>query len=144
MDNADDGAIFFSLGSTLKISTVFQNKSATYLKMFGRLKYKVLLRWDEDEIHAELPANVLIAKWLPQVDILAHPNVKLFISHCGLGGITEAKFHGVPILAIPYYHDQFPNAKKMVSEGWGMELNLETLDEEIFYRSITQMMEDNS
>lgn len=63
-----------------------------------------------------------MTKWLPQNDILAHPNIRLFISHCGLGGVIEAKFHGVPILAIPVFGDQPKNAKAIVSDGWALEL----------------------
>ena len=43
----------------------------------------ILWKWDEDNI-ADLPKNVMIKKWVPQQDILAHPNLKLFVTHGGL------------------------------------------------------------
>lgn len=49
-------------------------------------------------------------KWVPQVDILAHKNVKLFISHCGAGAIKQALWFCKPIIAIPILWDQFYNA----------------------------------
>lgn len=59
----------------------------------------------------------MIRKWFPQSDILAHPNTKLFISHCGLGGVNEAKFHGVPILGMPVFGDQPRNLAAIVRDG---------------------------
>ena len=43
----------------------------------------ILWKWDEDNI-ADLPKNVMTQKWVPQQDILAHPNLKLFVTHGGL------------------------------------------------------------
>lgn len=46
------------------------------------------------------PENVVIGKWLPQNDILAHPKHRLFISHCGKGSVNEVRSLGVPVLGI--------------------------------------------
>ncbi|KAG5670631.1 hypothetical protein PVAND_000879 [Polypedilum vanderplanki] len=55
------------------------------------------------------PDNVMISSWLPQRDILAHPNVKAYICHGGLLGTTEAVYEGVPVLGIPIFGDQKTN-----------------------------------
>lgn len=49
-------------------------------------------------------------KWVPQTDVLAHKNVKLFISHCGAGAIKQALWFCKPVIAIPILWDQFYNA----------------------------------
>lgn len=54
----------------------------------------------------------MIQKWLPQNDILAHPNVKLFITHSGLFGTFEALANGVPLMMIPFFGDQYRNVTK--------------------------------
>lgn len=59
------------------------------LAVFRKLKQRVIMKW-ESETLAGKPNNVMINEWLPQDAILAHPNVKLFISHCGLGSVAEA------------------------------------------------------
>jgi glucuronosyltransferase len=70
------------------------------MNVFSKLKQRVILKWDEVDIDLK-PKNVLIKNWIPQDDILAHKNCILFISHGGLGGVAESKYHGVPIVGIP-------------------------------------------
>jgi hypothetical protein len=55
---------------------------------------------DAEEFHALLRNSKYIIhfEWIPQNDILAHPNVLLFVSHGGLNGILESLFHGKPVL----------------------------------------------
>lgn len=39
--------------------------------------------------------------------LVAHKNTKLFITHSGLMSSQEAIYHGVPMLGIPIFADQF-------------------------------------
>lgn len=82
LDNSKHGVIFFSLGSFLQASAMPKEKLQVFLEVFGKLKQDVLWKF-EDESIKNLPSNVKIQKWLPQSDILAHPNVILFIGHGG-------------------------------------------------------------
>ncbi|KAG4068827.1 hypothetical protein HA402_004975 [Bradysia odoriphaga] len=130
LDGATDGAIFFSLGSNARSSDLSEERIAIFVNKFRSLKQRVLWKFETDL--PNLPDNVKIGKWLPQDDILAHPNIKLFISHCGKGGITEAKYHGVPILAIPLFGDQPGNADHIAEEGWAVLLPFADLSESTF------------
>lgn len=76
-----------------------------FLKVFGSMKQRVLWKFEDESID-QLPPNVMIRKWLPQADILAHPNVKVFITHCGLFGTQEGVHYAVPMLGMPFYCDQ--------------------------------------
>ncbi|KAG4070752.1 hypothetical protein HA402_010978 [Bradysia odoriphaga] len=142
LDGATDGAIFFSLGSSVNSSELPPEKISAILHKFEKIKLKILWKFEADL--PNLPDNVKIGKWLPQNDILAHPNVKLFISHCGKGGITEAKFHGVPILAIPVFADQFTNAVKILNEGWAVSLPLNEINYNTFSTAIDEALNNAS
>ena len=86
------------------------------------------MKWESDELPNK-PKNVFISKWLPQTDVLAHPKIKAFISHCGLGGVTEARYNGVPIVGMPMFAEQPENAANVVNEGWGLRVDVTTLTE---------------
>ena len=62
--------------------------------------------------------------WLPQNDLLAHPSIKLFISHCGNNGQYEALYHCVPIIGLPVFGAQPYNAAKIHAKGFGIYLNV--------------------
>lgn len=82
LDNAKNGVIFFSLGSFVQGKDMPPETTAIFLRVFGKLKQNVLWKFEDDSL-PNIPPNVKISKWLPQSDILAHPNVVLFISHGG-------------------------------------------------------------
>lgn len=76
---------------------------------------------------------------MPQNDILAHPNVVLFISHGGLLGTIESLHHGVPILSVPFFGDQFRNAHRIMASGNGRLLHYNQITIESFTKSITEI-----
>ena len=131
----------FSLGSNVKSAQLPTEKRNDFLEIFGKLKQRVLWKWEDDKL-AGKPDNVMIGKWLPQDDVLAHPNVRLFISHCGKGSINEAKYHGVPILAVPIFGDQMSNAKQIENEGWAITVNIAETSKEDIHRSIQELIEN--
>lgn len=105
LDSADDGAIVFSMGSNIQATDWPVEKREVFVQAFGRLKQKVLWKYENDTLPGKSD-NVMISKWLPQRDTIAHPNVKLFITHGGLLGTTEALIEGTPLLGIPIIGDQ--------------------------------------
>ncbi|GJN20436.1 hypothetical protein PR202_gb07814 [Eleusine coracana subsp. coracana] len=53
----------------------------------------------------------LIVTWCPQLDVLAHPAIACFLTHCGWNSTMEGLAAGVPIVAMPQWGDQPMNAK---------------------------------
>ncbi|KAH8349075.1 hypothetical protein KR084_004052 [Drosophila pseudotakahashii] len=140
LGNATDGAILLSLGSNVKGSHL---KPETVVKMFNvlsKLKQKVIWKWEDLEKTPGKSDNILYSKWLPQDDVLAHPKIKLFINHAGKGGITEAQYHGKPMLSLPVFGDQPGNADAMVKQGFGLTLSLLTLEEQPFQEAIVEIL----
>uniref|UniRef100_A0AAR5NYV6 UDP-glucuronosyltransferase n=2 Tax=Dendroctonus ponderosae TaxID=77166 RepID=A0AAR5NYV6_DENPD len=140
LDSATDGAIYFSMGSNLKSKDIPPERRQILLNVLGKLKMKVLWKFEEDL--PGRPANVMIRSWLPQQDILAHPNIKLFITHGGLLSTTETVYHGVPILALPVFGDQSSNADRAVYNGYGLKLhyNDPNFSEELLEKLILELL----
>ncbi|XP_057670660.1 UDP-glycosyltransferase UGT5-like [Diorhabda carinulata] len=138
LDSATDGAIFFSLGSNLKSIDLPKKTMDIFLKSFKNLKQKILWKL-EGEVEG-LPSNVKTGRWLPQMDILAHPNIRLFISHGGLLSMTEAIYHGVPILVIPVFGDQATNANNAVYGGFGLSVIYHSFTEEKFTYALGELL----
>ncbi|MCL4125724.1 UNVERIFIED_CONTAM: hypothetical protein GTU68_011597 [Idotea baltica] len=79
---------------------------------------------------------------MPQQDILGHPKTKVFISHCGNLGTQEAKYHGVPVLALPIAFDQPRNAARMQRKGYALVLQWEDLTVEDFVDTLNILIND--
>jgi len=140
LGNATDGAILLSLGSNVQGSHL---KPETVVKMYNvlsKLKQRVIWKWEDLEKTPGKSENILYSKWLPQDDILAHPKIKLFINHAGKGGITEAQYHGKPMLSLPVFADQPANADAMVKKGFGLKVSLLTLEEQPFREAILEIL----
>lgn len=99
------------------------------------------MKWESDELDGR-PSNVMISKWLPQDDVLSHPNLKVFISHCGLGSVAEAKYHGVPVVAMPIGIDQLTNADSVVAEGWAEKVDFSNLNENDLNTALNKVLKN--
>ncbi|XP_049819366.1 UDP-glucosyltransferase 2-like isoform X2 [Aethina tumida] len=142
LDAANKGAILFTTGSIIKCSSMTHVKRQYILDAFIKLEQKVL--WKCDKVLPGKPDQIKSQYWLPQQDILAHPNIKLFISHCGLLSLTEAVHHGVPILCLPVYFDQFQNADFAVKNGFGLKIEFKDLTTNELYNAIQELLSNNS
>ncbi|XP_077289499.1 UDP-glycosyltransferase UGT5-like [Arctopsyche grandis] len=140
LDSAKEGVVYFSMGSNLKSSQMSPELKAIILKALGNLKQTVLWKYEEDL--PGKPKNVVIRKWMPQTGILAHPNVKLFISHGGFLSCTEATHFGVPLLAIPIFGDQSINARAVVRRGHGVVLDYMNITDVSFKWALDEVLEN--
>ncbi|XP_017768974.1 PREDICTED: UDP-glucuronosyltransferase 2B31-like [Nicrophorus vespilloides] len=139
LDDSTNGVILFSLGSIIRSSNL--TNPDVFLKVFGKLKQNVLWKWENDQLPKSTD-NVKFAKWLPQFDVLAHKNVKAFISHGGLLSSIEAVHQGVPIVGIPIFGDQNVNIKFLQSKGMAIYVNYLDLAEISLEKAILQVLND--
>lgn len=158
IDKSEHGVILFSLGSFLQSSKMPKEKIDIFLEAFGKLKQRVIWKF-EDESY-KVPPNVVVSKWLPQSDILAHQNVVLFITHGGkiylmnkikikilidfsapgMSGTFEGVARGVPMLFIPIFGDQLRNSLRSVSMGNALMLAFSELSLESLSLKLEQMI----
>ncbi|XP_017152201.1 UDP-glucuronosyltransferase 2B15-like [Drosophila miranda] len=140
LGNATDGAILLSLGSNVQGSHLSPDTVQKMINVLSKLKQRVIWKWEDLDKTPGKSDNILYSKWLPQDDILAHPKIKLFINHAGKGGITEAQYHGKPMLSLPVFGDQPANADAMVKKGFGLTQSLLTLEEQPFREGIEEIL----
>ncbi|XP_061389119.1 UDP-glycosyltransferase UGT5 [Musca vetustissima] len=141
MDGAKDGVIFFSLGSNVQSKDMPEDKLHIFLDVFAAMKQRVIWKFENESI-PNLPENIMIKKWLPQSDILAHPNTKVFITHGGLFGTQEGVHHGVPMLGIPFYCDQQLNLRKSERHGYAISLDFLTITHDLLRDSLNKLIYD--
>lgn len=68
-----------------------------------------------------------------------HPNVKLFISHGGMGGVYETVDAGVPVLGFPLFYDQPKNIANLVAAGMAKSMDLLTVTKDTFLKNILEI-----
>ncbi|KAM7521350.1 hypothetical protein LguiB_020312 [Lonicera macranthoides] len=118
--------VYVSFGSAASLSAEQMAEMAKALRQMVNKYFLWVVKPSEE---SKLPSNFieeeatgekgLVVRWCPQLEVLAHPGVGCFISHCGWNSTAEAISFGVPVVAIPQFLDQMTNAY-LVEEVWGM------------------------
>ncbi|KAE8022885.1 hypothetical protein FH972_008646 [Carpinus fangiana] len=74
---------------------------------------------EEDKLSCveELEDKGMIVPWCSQVEVLSHPALGCFVTHCGWNSTLESLVCGVPQVAFPQWSDQWTNAK-LIEEVW--------------------------
>ena len=137
---SEHGVIFVSFGSVVKASKMPEAKRKMMLAVFSRLKQRVIWKWETSMEDA--PDNVMLSSWLPQTSLLAHPGVKLFITHGGAGSIQETICHKTPIVGIPIQGDQGVNVKEVVNKKVGLQVTWHEMTEDSLLAAITEVLDD--
>ncbi|GER49332.1 UDP-Glycosyltransferase superfamily protein [Striga asiatica] len=66
----------------------------------------------------------MVVRWAPQQEVLSHPSVGCFVSHCGWNSTVEGvACGGVPFVCWPYFSDQFMN-ESYICDEWKIGLRL--------------------
>ncbi|XP_050240146.1 phloretin 4'-O-glucosyltransferase-like [Quercus robur] len=65
----------------------------------------------------ELEQMGMIVPWCSQVEVLSHPSLGCFVTHCGWNSTLESLVSGVPMVAFPQWSDQGTNAK-LIEDVW--------------------------
>jgi glucuronosyltransferase len=147
ISNGRHGTILMSLGTNVKSENLSKETLKCILKVFAHFKnYNFVWKFEADP--SDLPItpteNVLMKPFLPQNDILAHANVKAFITHTGLLSSQEALWYGKPLIAIPFFCDQQRNAERFKTMGVGVKVDFRTITEESFKAAIDAVISNKS
>ncbi|GMS93442.1 hypothetical protein PENTCL1PPCAC_15617, partial [Pristionchus entomophagus] len=142
-------AVLLSFGSIAKSSRIPHAMKMGIIKAMTRIP-NVTFIWKYEEPdddfckeHATKVDNLVLTKWMPQVDLLAHPNMAAFITHGGMGSTQEIAQRGVPGIFIPLFADQPYNAEMMQLNGLGRVFDKHELhDDEKLAETISDVIDN--
>lgn len=143
VDEAPEGVIIFALSADMLFQFLPQPTLDLIMSVFEALPQRVLWKF-ENEPPFNVSSSIYISKWLPQQALLAHPNVRLLVTHGGMLSIIEAAHFGKPILGLPLFYDQFRNVKYMVGHGAGLELDINRMTRQCFETAVRQLVNQSS
>ncbi|MGW2844325.1 nucleotide disphospho-sugar-binding domain-containing protein, partial [Streptomyces sp. NPDC001274] len=88
----------------------------------------------------EIPANVEVHSWVPQLAILEQADA--FVTHAGMGGSSEGLYAGVPMIAVPQSADQPTNADRLVELGVARRIDTEDATAEALRTALLELTAD--
>ncbi|KAK3149666.1 hypothetical protein QOZ80_3AG0220640 [Eleusine coracana subsp. coracana] len=124
LDTKAPGSVaYVSFGSFASLGAAQTEEIARGLLAAGNPFLWVIRAADESNLplglldEATASGAALILGWSPQLEVLAHPAVGCFITHCGWNSTLEALSFGVPMVALGLWTDQPMNARN-VERAW--------------------------
>ncbi|KAI9194063.1 hypothetical protein LWI28_002825 [Acer negundo] len=81
----------------------------------------------------ELEQQGMIVTWCSQVEVLSHPAVGCFVTHCGWNSTLESLVSGVVVVAYPQWTDQVTNAM-LIEKEWRTGVRVKLNDEDVAER----------
>lgn len=127
-DKADDSVVYVCFGTHSTLTRQQIDALATALEHSGmnfiwclRIQEKGHVASNEDAITKEYENRVadrglIIKGWAPQVAILRHRAVGVFLTHCGWNSLLEGISSKVLMLTWPMGADQFTSAEMLVNQ----------------------------
>ncbi|KAM0935765.1 putative trans-zeatin O-beta-D-glucosyltransferase [Dioscorea sansibarensis] len=127
----DDSVIYVAFGSLAILDQRQFEELAFGLELTGRSFLWVVRPDITGNISIGLPKGFSdrigdrgkVVEWSPQQEVLAHPALACFMSHCGWNSTIEGLSNGVPFLCWPYFADQHLN-QSYVCDVWKTGLKM--------------------
>lgn len=119
LDSHEQGSVVYvSLGSVVVLDKEQLEEMAWGIKNSGQ-KFLWVVKPEPKENEKGLPEWFLketaergmVVPWCPQEEVLLHPSVACFFTHCGWNSSMESLCSGVPVVGFPQWGDQVTNAK---------------------------------
>ncbi|MED6231996.1 hypothetical protein ATANTOWER_017119 [Ataeniobius toweri] len=133
----EHGVIVMTLGTL--VNALPKAVADEIASVFAKMPQKVIWR-HKGERPSTLGNNTLILDWMPQKDLLGHPQIKVFVAHGGTNGVQEAIYYGVPVLGIPLFFDQYDNLLRLQERGAAKIIQLADVNGPNFEKAIKELL----
>uniref|UniRef100_A0A0R3RPI1 glucuronosyltransferase n=1 Tax=Elaeophora elaphi TaxID=1147741 RepID=A0A0R3RPI1_9BILA len=155
MEEAKDGAVLIAFGAYAKSSEMNSYLKEALVDAFKSMPdLKFIWKYENENDDTVAAPNIVRRNWIPQNDLLSksklnpgkfsdHPNLRAFITHCGLNSLIESVWAGVPIICIPLFGDQLRNAKIVEKWGIGISLNKMTLKSQVLLATLHDVLSND-
>ncbi|CAL8137636.1 unnamed protein product [Orchesella dallaii] len=140
IDQSDNGFVYISFGSLAEFTSLEESVQQEFLGAVVKFSNVRFVWKSSNPIKADLPSHIFVTKWVPQQTLLAHPKIKAFITHAGMGSITEAIHFSVPMICTPIMAEQDLNARMVASRGAGIVLEIVGLKSEELEHAISEVL----
>ncbi|MFE3774639.1 glycosyltransferase [Streptomyces sp. NPDC059122] len=126
--DAQTSVVYAGFGTITRLT---RDQVSSMVEVARRLegRHQVLWKLPSEQQHLlppkeTLPGNLRIESWVPsQLDVLAHPNVKVFFTHAGGNGYNEGMYFGKPLVVRPLWVDCYDQAVR--GRDFGISLTLD-------------------
>uniref|UniRef100_A0A3P9MPJ8 UDP-glucuronosyltransferase n=1 Tax=Oryzias latipes TaxID=8090 RepID=A0A3P9MPJ8_ORYLA len=140
--SGEHGVIIMSLGTF--INELPEDMANEIAAAFAKLPQKVIWSYRGSR-PSTLGNNTLVVDWIPQNDLLGHPKIKLIVAHGGTNGVQEAIYHGVPVVGLPIFYDQYDNLLRFQARGAAKIITIATVDkDDNFLKAIQEVLTEPS
>ncbi|WP_237527739.1 MULTISPECIES: macrolide family glycosyltransferase [unclassified Streptomyces] len=134
--------LLVSLGSAYTVQPEFYRQCVA---AFGDLPgWHVVLQIgrhvDPAELGGDVPGNVEVRSWVPQLAVLAQADA--FVTHAGMGSSGEGLHAGVPMIVVPQGAEQPMNADRLVELGVARRLDTAEATGEVLRAALLELTSD--
>ncbi|XP_035998927.1 UDP-glucuronosyltransferase 2C1-like isoform X2 [Fundulus heteroclitus] len=137
----EHGVIIMTLGTL--VNNLPEDVVDEIANVFAEMPQKIIWR-HRGKRPSTLGNNTLIVDWMPQKDLLGHPQTKVFVAHGGTNGVQEAIYYGVPVLGIPLFFDQYDNLLRLQERGAAKIIQLYEVNGHTFERGLKEVLYKDS
>lgn len=123
IEDSRPGVIYMHLGNEQLCGQLPKQKLETLFKFMASRKESVVWTCHDVKKLDGMPKNVMIQHAVAQIDILAHPRVRAFITNGDLLSLQDGIVRHVPMLGLPIFKNERKNMDLAVKLGVGLQLD---------------------
>ncbi|KAI3770194.1 hypothetical protein L6452_01319 [Arctium lappa] len=141
LDNKDPGSVVYVNFGSITIMTKeqlieFAWGLANSKKDFLWITRPDIVGGDEammpPEFVNETKGRGMVTSWCPQEQVMKHPAIGGFLTHCGWNSTIESISSGIPVICWPFFAEQQTNCRYCCVEwGIGMEIDTDVKREDV-------------